>query len=209
VTNRMWNNFIGAQIERTNRNLFIANVSILIAWIAVSFWHWPLGVLGLPLLVLSLWNLRKWMNRRSAIERHPLVKQLALYGEPSQIASQIEQSGHECLNIGGVILQGGWIVRPGLFSVPLIHEDELVCICTKTTSKGGFNVKLTSRSGSQTAFNCSEPARLAEVLYQHVPWLSRDHKTLLPPRMFKNDFSRFVEEVNKRKRDWEDTHSAK
>ncbi len=65
----MWDNFIGQQIRRCNRNLLIANLVLLVAIIAYvsSFDYkeegWSSLVVSVPLFLLAVWNFVKWKNR--------------------------------------------------------------------------------------------------------------------------------------------------
>ena len=92
----MWENFIGQQIRRCNRNLLITNLLLLGAAIMyasmidyVGDWWWALAI-DVPLLLLATWNLSKWKKRAWDYTCHPICKRLARFGTLEQVIQEIE-----------------------------------------------------------------------------------------------------------------------
>ena len=50
---------------------------------------WTLGI-GVPLLLLAVWNLSKWKKRAWDYTCHPIYKRLALFGSVQDVVQQIE-----------------------------------------------------------------------------------------------------------------------
>ncbi len=72
--------------------------------------------LGLPLLGLGLWNLRRAAGRQDP-ETHPSVRALARYGAPRSVADEIdsEMASGTAERVGGTAISAHWMLHPTLF----------------------------------------------------------------------------------------------
>lgn len=92
-------------------------------------------VLGLPLLALCFWNLRRAAARRDP-EAHPAVRALARYGAPHSIVDEIdgELQGGGAERIGGTTLTAHWLLYPTLFGFQVLSLKELVWLYEQVTT---------------------------------------------------------------------------
>jgi hypothetical protein len=138
----MWENFIGQQIRRCNRNLLIANIIFL--FIIASFvsmidyianWQCAL-VMDVPFLLLAGWNLSKWRKRARDYSCHPIFKRLACFGTVEQVIQQIEAAIllNPIEKIAGVKLSGPWLFKPSAFGLTCFHVPDLVWVYRKVTT---------------------------------------------------------------------------
>jgi hypothetical protein len=138
----MWENFIGQQIRRCNRNLLIANIIFLFAIIAFASifdyreggW-WSLSI-SVPMLLLAAWNLSKWKKRARDYTCHPICKRLACFGTVEQVIQQIEAAilMNPVEKIAGVRLFGPWLFKPSILGLTCFYVPDLVWVYKKVTT---------------------------------------------------------------------------
>lgn len=158
----MWDNFIGQQIRRCNRNLLISNIvlvgAVIIAYAAefhqravvayaFGFDHVE-EVVSIPLSLLALWNLVKWKTRTADFSRHPICKRLAHIGPIEQVVQQIEtamQTNSKDKPASGVLIDsnvfytsfmlfGPWLFKKEAFGLTCFHVPDIVWLYKKITS---------------------------------------------------------------------------
>ena len=121
----MWENFIGQQIRRCNRNLLIANLVLLGASVTYASMFdygedgwWMLGM-AVPLPLLATWNLSRWKKRVGDYTCHPICKRLARFGTVEQVIQQIETAilTNPVKKIAGVTLFGPWLFKKSFFGL--------------------------------------------------------------------------------------------
>lgn len=95
---------------------------------------WTLG-LGLPLLLLIGWNLSKWQKRATDFVNHPIYKRLQSFGQPEQVAQQMETETRmaPAEKIAGVKFSGPWLFRENFFGTDCFRLPELVWVYQKVT----------------------------------------------------------------------------
>jgi hypothetical protein len=216
----MWENFIGQQIRRCNRNLLIANIIFLLAVItcAAASAHyvgaeegwWTLGI-GSPFLMLAGWNLSKWKKRAWEFTCHPICKRLARFGTVEQVIQQIEAAIliNPVEEIAGVRLSGPWLFKPSAFGLTCFYVPDLVWVYRKVTTHSvnfipvgqSSEVLLYDRYGFATTTQARK--KKIELLMMNItqqsPWIvagfSKDLEKLWKSR--KGDFVAAVDERRK------------
>jgi len=158
----MWDNFIGQQIRRCNRNLLISNIALVGAVIiayaaefhqraviayAFGFDHVE-EVVSIPLLLLAAWNFTTWKKRTNNFGHHPICKRLAHIGPIEQVVQQIEtamQSNSKDKPASGVLIDsnvfytsfmlfGPWLFKKEAFGLTCFHVPDIVWLYKKITS---------------------------------------------------------------------------
>src|SRR5207244_1062320 len=95
----------------------------------------------IPLCLLGLW-LVVIVVRRQDIGMHPIMRSLASYGDPVDIAQSIDwevQTGGQ--DFEGMILTHSWLLKPNIYNLTILRLDDLVWIYQKITqhSINGIN----------------------------------------------------------------------
>jgi hypothetical protein len=184
----MWENFIGRQIRRCNRNLLITNLLLLGAAITyasmidyVGDWWWALAI-DVPLLLLATWNLSKWKKRAWDYTCHPICKRLARFGTLEQVIQEIEAAilMNPVEKIAGVRLFGPWLFKPRFFGLTCFHVPDIVWVYKKVTQHSinfiptgkSFAALLYDRYGYSTEIQASEKkiVTLMTHIIKHCPW---------------------------------------
>jgi hypothetical protein len=184
----MWENFIGQQIRRCNRNLLITNLLLLGAAITyasmidyVGDWWWALAI-DVPLLLLATWNLSKWKKRAWDYTCHPICKRLARFGTLEQVIQEIEAAilMNPVEKIAGVRLFGPWLFKPRFFGLTCFHVPDIVWVYKKVTQHSvnfiptgkSFAALLYDRYGYSTEIQASEKkiVVLMTHIIKHCPW---------------------------------------
>jgi hypothetical protein len=184
----VWENFIGQQIRRCNRNLLITNLLLLGAAIMyasmidyVGDWWWALAI-DVPLLLLATWNLSKWKKRAWDYTCHPICKRLARFGTLEQVIQEIEAAilTNPVERIAGVKLFGPWLFKPKFFGLTCFHVPDIVWVYKKVTRHSinfiptgkSFAALLYDRYGYSTEIQASEKkiVVLMTHIIKHCPW---------------------------------------
>ena len=90
-------------------------------------------VVGLPMGLIGLWNLKKWMTRAADPAQSPVVTQLEHRGGMmacQQIDTEMAQTSGR---IGKAILTRSWILVPSLFGLKAMHIEDVVWAYKKVT----------------------------------------------------------------------------
>jgi hypothetical protein len=224
----MWENFIGQQIRRCNRNLLIANVIFLFAGItcgaacalvvgADEGW-WTLGI-GSPFLLLAGWNLSKWRKRALDYTCHPICKRLACFGAVEQVIQQIEAAilMNPVEKIAGVRLFGPWLFKPSILGLTCFHVPDLVWVYRKVTTHSvnfipvgqSSEALLYDRYGFSAKMQASK--RKVELLMTHLcqqsPWIVAGFSEDLE-KLWKSRKGEFVAAVDERRKEFAKTSAV-
>jgi len=158
----MWDNFIGQQIRRCNRNLLISNIvlvgAVIIAY-AAEFHQRPViayafgfdhvnEVVSIPLLLLAVWNFTTWKKRTNNFSHHPICRHLARIGPIEQVVQQIEiamQTNSKDKPASVVVIDsnvfhtsfmlfGPWLFKTESFGLMCFYVPDVVWLYKKITS---------------------------------------------------------------------------
>jgi len=89
----------------------------------------------IPLGLLATFNIYRAIRRWGDFARHPLAKQLERYGDPAEIATQVEDEWHsdDKHQVGPVTVTRMWCIQPHTFGVNLVHLGEAVWVYKSAT----------------------------------------------------------------------------
>ena len=167
--------------------------------------------LGLPCVLLGLWNLQKVGKRWGNPAQHPIAKALSAQGDASHVASQVEhelQSGTDT-TIGKTKITRAWLFQPsflgGLTALPL---DSLVWAYKKVTTRRTYGIPvgkswaavICDRNGGSIEINGKE-AQVDEILQKlwlQAPWITGGYSDDLQ-KLWSQERSKFVEAVDLRR----------
>jgi hypothetical protein len=218
----MWENFIGQQIRRCNRNLLIANIIFLFAGItfaaacalfvgAEEGW-WTLGI-GSPFLLLAGWNLSKWKKRAWDYNCHPICKRLACFGTVEQVIQQIEAAIllNPVEKIAGVRLSGPWLFKPSAFGLTCFYVPDLVWVYRKVTTHSVNFIPVGQSSEAllydRYGFSATTQASKKKVellmmnITQQSPWIVAGYSKDLAT-MWNSRKAEFIAAVDERRKDF-------
>src|SRR5205807_3941210 len=93
-----------------------------------------LFAIGIPLLLLALWNCWKVMQRSRDRRAHPLVRQLGLYGNVDQLSMQIQtERSQPRTKWGDLEVTQSWLIRQKSFSTWVSPIRDLAWTYKKVT----------------------------------------------------------------------------
>jgi hypothetical protein len=221
----VWENFIGQQIRRCNRNLLITNLLLLGAAITyasmidyVGDWWWALAI-DVPLVLLTTWNLSKWKKRAWDYTCHPICKRLAHFGTVEQVIQQIEAAllTNPVEKIAGVKLFGAWLFKPRFFGLTSFHVPDIVWVYKKVTQHSinfiptgkSFAALLYDRYWYSTEIQARQKQveSLMAVICQQNPWIVAGFGKDLE-RLWKSQRGAFIAAVDERRKEFSKAAAA-
>ena len=168
--------------------------------------------IGVPLLLLSVWNIRKALQRRANPEEHPIFSMLSRYGGPETVAAAIDAevsaSGKKLRD--RVLVTPSWLLKPSPYSLAVRSLDELVWAYKKVTKhsvnfiptgKTYATVIWDRRGKSIEITNAREQDGhlLLEEIGRHAPWVLIGYADDLA-RAWKSNAAEVVSAVDKQRR---------
>ena len=169
--------------------------------------------LGVPLALLCAWNVLKAVRRLGNPDAHPLAKTLLKYGDPEEVAAQIEEQSQseDKEDIAGVTFLRSWLLRPTTFGVDLMHLGDAVWVYKTTTKhyRNGvhtgttYGVSLCDIHGSTLAVAMAEKTceDYVAAVSERVPWVlvgfDADRE-----KMWKKDKQAVYDQAEQRRRDF-------
>ncbi len=143
--------------------------------------YWALGI-GVPLLLLIVWNLKKWIARNNDRSSHPIYKKLRSYGEPEQLSFEIENEIAQASSfIASVLITRSWIFVPSSFGLKIARLADMVWIYKKVTKHSynfiptgkTYSALLWSRSGESIEVSLKEKKtdELLQAVATRAPWV--------------------------------------
>jgi uncharacterized protein DUF6709 len=91
---------------------------------------------GVSLLILAAWNLKKVADRKASPGSHPLMRSLEKYGPAELVAAGIDREVRELgtlVTAGKVLVTSSWLLWPAAYSLNVRRVDELVWVYKKVT----------------------------------------------------------------------------
>ncbi len=143
--------------------------------------YWAVG-LGVPTLLLSLWNLVRWWGRNQNPTSHPLYRRLTAYGNPEMLSHEIDAAvSAGRAKFGNAFLAGPWIFQSTAFSLSFLNFDEIVWAYKKVTKHSvnfiptgkTYAALVCGRTGTILTIPAKEPVvnSLLQALMQSAPWV--------------------------------------
>src|SRR3954451_5615292 len=167
--------FIEAHIARGNRNMLLVGLALMIigGGLAALFAHWfPLVLIVPGVIMLGFW-LKRILNCRA----HPIYKELARFGDPQQLAEQVNQE------FAGVkandVTQFGtnWLAQGNTYGLDLVPWQEIVWLYIHSEVRNRVRtnyVRVKSRGGQQlsapTWSDMDRAEQFLRELYARAPW---------------------------------------
>jgi hypothetical protein len=142
--------------------------------------YWFLG-LGVPLLLLSGWNVLKGLRRQSEPQTAPTWSRLAAFGEPQQLSTQIEaEEGQPHAKYGKLHVTPSWLLQRNFFSTWVSPVEDLAWAYKKVTKHSvnliptgkTYSVVLVGRHRQRIEAQMKDQAvtSLLGFLTARVPW---------------------------------------
>ncbi len=143
--------------------------------------YWTLGI-GIPLLLLVGWNLKKWNERRADYSATAIYKRIAAFGMPETVAQEIDTSLKmiPLEKIGQAHVSGPWLFMPWMFSMVVFHVPDIVWTYPKITKQRvyfipvGKSYATVIRDRFRYSYEVNGKKKNAGVLLnyisQQVPW---------------------------------------
>jgi hypothetical protein len=145
--------------------------------------YWEVAV-GLPLLVLGLWNVTRGVGRALNPERHPLIAGLRRYGSPTEVMASIQgEVEQETPNArpSETVVTRSWVLQPTWFGLKIVHLEEVVWVYKKVTrhSTNGIPTGTThaavihQRNGRAVEITGSDRGSdlVLQRIYHSAPWI--------------------------------------
>ena len=167
--------------------------------------------LGLPCILLGLWNLKKVGGRWGKPEQHPIAKALSAKGDASMVASQVEHELQSGANdaLGNTKITRSWLFQPsffgGLSALPL---DSLVWAYKKVTTRRTYGIPvgkswaavICDRNGKSIEISGKEAQvdQVLQKLWQQAPWIMGGYSDELQ-KLWSQERSKFIEVVDLRR----------
>lgn len=176
-----------------------------------------IGFIVLLIAGFCLWSVLKKIGNP---ENSSIIKSLAIYGSPLEIAASIDNEiigQHE--KIGAIYLLPSWIVTNNTFSLSIQHIEDVAWMYKKVTKHSvnliptgkTYEVVLHNLQGTTTSLNGSflndkKTDQILEKIYQRVPWVITGYDDELIA-YWNKDKPGFVQTVKSRKKSYADSLS--
>jgi uncharacterized protein DUF6709 len=170
--------------------------------------YWALGI-GIPLFLLSGWNISKALRRNAEPQFAPIYRQLAIYGNTDHLSMQIGsdlQSPHT--TYGGLHLTSAWLIKRSLFGSWISPVDDIVWVYKKVTKHSvnfiptgkSYASVLVGRHGQRIEVKLSNKTadELLSELVVRVPWAVYGFSREIE-RVWKDDPRGFVVAVDEQR----------
>jgi hypothetical protein len=167
--------FVESNVARGNRNLLVIGLILTVIGGALTalFRHWFPMLIALPGVIA----LGTWLIRIINPSAHPVYKRLARYGDPQQLATQVnrEFAGSK----PGDTAQFGdhWLAQRYVYGLSLVPWNDIAWLHIYTNIRNGVRsdyVRVWSRDGKQFVAPAGTRQEEAEALIQELiaraPW---------------------------------------
>ncbi len=108
--------------------------------------YWYFGI-TLPILLIVLWNLIKFVQRNNCHEEHPVYKRLGKYGVASDIASRInDEIIAQSLITGSIKTTPSWLLIERFFTLDIENLADIIWVYKKITTHKAYGVITTGQT---------------------------------------------------------------
>lgn len=175
--------------------------------------------IGAILLLVAGGFLLSVLDKFGNPEKSSMMKTLANYGAPREVAAAIDNevlSNHE--KVGPVRLLPSWIIKSGTFSVDVQHVEEIVWMYKKVTKHSvnfiptgkTYEVVLHNSQGKTVTLSGSFMREkkvdfILENIYQRVPWIITGFDDDLV-KNWNSNAAAFIQAVRERRSQYENTN---
>ena len=174
---------------------------------------WIALVIGVPVALVCAWNVLRAVRRFGNYDSHPLVKVLRRYGEPEEVAAQIEEqaTGDDVEDVSGVTFTRSWLIRPTMFGIDLIHLGDAAWVYKTSTKHYTHGIPtgttygsvLCDIHGNSMTLQMSESKcdDFAAAVCSRVPWVLAGFDADLQ-QMWKKNKQELYDLVEQRRKDF-------
>lgn len=168
--------------------------------------------IGLPCLILGVWNLQNVFRRWNSPERHPIGKSLARLGDsPERFAAQINsevQSETQNFSLGSLLITPSWLFRKKSFGLDIMKLDKVVWVYQKVTQhkRNGvhtgttYTAVITDRQGVSIEIpaNQQRVEQVIQEILNRAPWVIAGFSEELK-KLWQSDRQKIFEVVDQRR----------
>ncbi len=206
---------LAVEIKKADFNLLWCNALLLMAAVAVGsipfmygvakepesyFWY----VLAAPFVVLSLWNLEKYLRRSREPESHPFLEKVRTSGFGA--VESVDQDLDQSQDFLGLSLGRSWLLKRGFFNLELESLKEAVWAYRKESHAEYLlysQAIVHFRSGKSLSSTRTTDAKKVDLflsqISQAVPWMIMGENDDLS-KLWKKDRANFIEQVDQRRK---------
>ena len=175
------------------------------------------GYVGLvflvPLVLLASWNIMKAVRRMLDSSNHPIVRQLARFGDTADVSRSIDAEANSpaVTRVGTVTITQSWILQPSAFNLEVRKLDDLVWLYRRVTQHRTNGVptgkthaaNICDREGKTLSVQLKEQQvmELLERLNQRVPWAIAGFDQQLE-KAWQKDRPSVIAQVDQRRQDY-------
>jgi len=196
--------FIESHVKRSNRNLLLIGIVLTIVGAGLAAVSWVPALIAVPGVVA----IACWLMRVVNPKRHPIYKRLSRYGDPGQLAAQLNQEFATADTAQPTHFGENWLAQADTYGLSLVPWSEIAWLHIYTKTQGGVRtsayVRVWSRSGEQfvapAGVRPGEAEELFEQLCTRAPWAEAGYSAELDHQWKKQraDFLARVEARRKR-----------
>jgi len=166
--------FIESHIKRSNRNFLLIGIALTIIGGGLAFLSWVPALIAVPgLIALGCW-LSRMLNR----DVHPIVKQLAKYGDPRLLAQQVNREFAGVKSSDTIHFGANWLAQGNTYGLALVPWEDIAWLHIYAKTQGGIRssccVRVWSRDGSMfvapSGVRPGEGEQLLADLQARAPW---------------------------------------
>jgi hypothetical protein len=168
--------------------------------------------IGLPCLILGVWNLQNVFRRWNSPEQHPIGKKLAKFGDsPEQFAAQINsevQPGIPNYSLGSLLITPSWLFRKKSFGLDIMKLDQVVWVYQKVTQhkRNGvhagttYTAVVSDRQGVSIEIpaNQQRVEQVIQEIINRTPWVIAGFSEELK-KLWQSDRQKIFEFVDQRR----------
>jgi hypothetical protein len=195
--------FIESHIARGNRNLLGIGLALTVTGggLAILLGRWiPAFIAITGAIALGAWLIR--VLNPSA---HPIYKRLERYGDPRELAQQVNQEFAGARPADTTHFGENWLAQGDTYGLSLVPWGDVAWLHIYTNARNGLQtnyVRVWSRDGKQfvalAGMHKEEAMRLLSELHARAPWAEVGFSRELQ-RQWNNQRAEFVDRVDGRK----------
>jgi len=167
--------FIESHIARGNRNLLLIGLTLIVAGVgmAILFGRWFPAFIAVPGAIALVTWLMRILNPGS----HPIYKRLKQYGDPRELARQVNQEFAGAGPGDATHFGANWLAQGDTYGLSLVPWVDIAWLHIYTSVRNGVHsnyVRVWSRDGKQfvalAGLHKEEAEQLLYDLHARAPW---------------------------------------
>ncbi len=214
------------QIRRTNRNLLIVNIALVLPVLCFAFLFLEtipyrggadliMAVIFLfflsLLLIVPVWNIRKYIKRAKMPAVHPIHHSLSGYGELNTVIMDIDNEFRlesNLIRLPKCTLTTSWLLVPRMFTVNFVRLSDIIWIYKHhmqysinfIPASVAYKSILVTRYGGQLEIAESETRvnKTLNTIYESAPWVQIGYSEELK-RLREENLKQFILAIDARR----------